>query len=270
MKGRVFVMGDIHGNARGLQQCLDKCKFDYEKDTLIQLGDVADGWSEVSECVDILTSIDNLIAIRGNHDVWVDDWLEKGRSPVLWTQQGGQATLESYIRTQRFLDGDHKSFWKQQKDWYIDEQNRLFIHAGWAYYIERSKMHSGMTHKELFLRQASLPVNAGTKAKECHWDRELLRGAKSAFFNKASKNDFDYIEDVDKRGGSFTVLETFKEVYIGHTAHNLNKPMWLGNLCNMDTGSGWYGSLTIMDVDTREYWVSDKAMDLYPDEKGRR
>ena len=36
-------MGDIHGNYRGLLQCLEKSNFDYDNDKLIQLGDVVDG-----------------------------------------------------------------------------------------------------------------------------------------------------------------------------------------------------------------------------------
>ena len=118
-------------------------------------------------------------------------------------------------------------------------------------------------------RAAKLKVNGGTEAKEANWDRHLLNGAASAFANKAKKNNWDYIENVDDRGGRFKELEQFKEVYIGHTAHNRKKPLWLGNLCNMDTGAGWNGVLCIMDIDTREYWISDESKSLYPNEKGR-
>lgn len=43
---RTLVMGDIHGGYKALMQCLERSKFDYEKDTLIQLGDICDGWSD--------------------------------------------------------------------------------------------------------------------------------------------------------------------------------------------------------------------------------
>lgn len=33
-------MGDIHGAYKALQQCLERSKFNYENDKLIQLGDV--------------------------------------------------------------------------------------------------------------------------------------------------------------------------------------------------------------------------------------
>jgi serine/threonine protein phosphatase 1 len=32
---------------------------------------------------------------------------------------------------------------------------------------------------------------------------------------------------------------------------------------NIDTGAGWSGKLTIMNVDTKEYWQSDLISELY-------
>ena len=54
---RTLVCGDIHGAHRALLQCFEKSSFDYEKDKLICLGDVADGWSEVPECFDELLKV---------------------------------------------------------------------------------------------------------------------------------------------------------------------------------------------------------------------
>jgi len=70
------------------------------------------------------------------------------------------------------------------------------------------------------------------------------------------------------RNGKFKALEEFKEIYIGHTAEN-DGPNQYGNLWNIDTGAGWNGKLTIMDVNTKEFWQSDFATLLYPDELGR-
>jgi serine/threonine protein phosphatase 1 len=42
---KTFVIGDIHGGYRALIQVLDRAGFDYDNDTLISLGDVADWWS---------------------------------------------------------------------------------------------------------------------------------------------------------------------------------------------------------------------------------
>jgi len=244
-QGRTFCMADIHGNFKALKQCLERSGFDKENDTLIQLGDVADGWSEVSECVEELLSLTNLIAIRGNHDVWAYDWFKYGMTPILWTQQGGRQTMESYVRTGLLVDQHHRDFWNDQIDYYIDEQNRLFIHAGWDYRYEGS-----------WEKLVNEKVNAGTIAKECHWDRSLIAGARSAFGLKNNPS------------GRFKPLEQFKEIYIGHTADNTG-PKQYGNLWNLDSGAGWHGKLTIMDIDTKEFWQSDDAKSLYPNELGR-
>ncbi len=48
--GKTFVIGDIHGAYRALRQCLERSTFDFEKDRLICLGDVCDGWPETKAC----------------------------------------------------------------------------------------------------------------------------------------------------------------------------------------------------------------------------
>lgn len=44
-----FVVGDIHGGYKALAQCLKRSEFDPEKDFLISLGDICDGWPEVDK-----------------------------------------------------------------------------------------------------------------------------------------------------------------------------------------------------------------------------
>lgn len=59
---------------------------------------------------------------------------------------------------------------------------------------------------------------------------------------------------------SYGTIPNFKEIYIGHTPTTnwqTDRPMNAFNLYNMDTDAGNGGRLTIMDVDTKEYWQSD-------------
>jgi len=58
-------------------------------------------------------------------------------------------------------------------------------------------------------------------------------------------------------------------VFIGHTATTSFLPENYVNLWNVDSGCGWSGKLTAMDVNTNEYWQSDFSKDLYPEERGR-
>ena len=238
---RTLVCGDIHGAYKALIQVLERSNFDYENDTLISLGDIADGWSEIPECVDELLKIKNLIPLRGNHDVWTWNWFELGQSPIMWTQQGGQATLDSYIRTGQVMDDNHKNFWNSQVDYYIDEENRLFVHAGFD-----------LTYGFKWSKTAGVGIH---RATELHWNRNLAEFNEKSWGKKAISH-----------------LDEFKEIFIGHTAHqtlSFNGP-GKRNIWNIDTGAGWDGKLTIMDVNTKEYWQSDKVKTLYSDEKGRR
>jgi serine/threonine protein phosphatase 1 len=233
-------MGDIHGAHKALIQCLDRSGFNKEEDTLIQLGDIADGWSQVPECVEELLSIKNIISLRGNHDVWCWNWFNIGVMPIMWTEQGGQATIDSYVSSGLIADKTHRDFWNNQIDYFIDSENNLFVHAGFD-----------LTYGFNWSKAASVGI---PNATELHWNRDL------AEFN---------IQSSGKRAISF--LAEFKQIFIGHTAHNTTSFNGKGkyNIWNLDTGAGWHGKLTIMDVNTKEYWQSDKVKTLYPNERGR-
>ena len=247
---KTFVIGDIHGGHKALLQVLEKSNFDFETDTLISVGDIADGWSEVPQCVETLLKIKNLIALRGNHDVWLRDWLKSGYINPMWLMQGGQASYDAYIKSGLVTDQRHKDFFENQLDYFIDEKNRLFVHAGWDYNISPHFHLAGLD-----------PVNGGKPgdniAKECHWDRELYTSLRSYVLDKLPKR----LQEA---------LNNYKEIYIGHTATQFPFEVFhRANLYNVDTGGGWHGKLTMMDIDTKETYQSDIVKTLYPNEKGR-
>ena len=230
---RTFVVGDIHGAHRALKQCLERSEFDYDNDTLISLGDIADGWSEVPECVDELLKIKNLIAIKGNHDFWLLQWLEYGMATRGWREQGGNATIEGYIRAGKPTDRDHLKFFKYQHLYYIDDQNRAFVHGGF--------------HTSLGKDDNNIYI----------WDRSLWEDV--ALVCKRAKI-------------SPHKLAQYKEIYIGHTSTEnwgTDQPMKACNVYNMDTGAGYMGRLTFMDIDTKDYYQSDSVYKLYAGERGR-
>src|SRR3989338_8225930 len=122
-----FVIGDIHGGHKALVQCLKRSKFDLEKDLLISLGDLCDGWPEVNKVVDELLRIKNLKLILGNHDEWTWRWMKDGWMEEIWTSQGGLATMES-----------HKIF-LQSSVLFLELDNKLFVHGGVNPDIELTK-----------------------------------------------------------------------------------------------------------------------------------
>jgi len=68
-------------------------------------------------------------------------------------------------------------------------------------------------------------------------------------------------------------VDGFTEIFIGHTTTinwKTDQPMHSGGVWNLDTGAGFGGRLTIMDVETKQFWQSDIVKDLYENETGRR
>jgi serine/threonine protein phosphatase 1 len=236
---RTFVIGDIHGAHKALVQCLERCGIDRENDRLITLGDICDGWPEVRQCVDELLTIKNRIDVLGNHDEWLRRWLTTGRHPDNWTQ-GGNGTICSYDTRGDYwpnpedVPASHWKFFMHQRLYYADKENRCFVHGG-------------------FDRTLLLEDQAHETPMTLYWDRNLWDDAKEF-----------------KSEGVLDTADGFAEIFIGHTAVREAKPLYFSGVWNLDTGAGWKGKLTIMDVDTHEYWQSDLVPSLYPDERHGR
>lgn len=250
---RTLVVGDIHGGLRALQQVLERCEYNASNDQLIFLGDYVDGWSQSAEVIEELIQIrDNTtitpIFLLGNHDEWIRDFLTYGVAEPNWLINGGKTTLASYNRlweldkSQESLE-KHRDFFNKLHEYYIDDQNRAFVHAG-------CDADRGVKRTLPYLRI---------------WDRRMWSSVLSG-----------------------KVIKAHKELYIGHTptelytckAHfpeaklqEVNKPITVPmnrqNVWNMDTGGGWGGKLSVMDIDTKQLWQSDFVYELYPEETGR-
>lgn len=238
---RHFALGDVHGSARGLRQVLNRSGFDKYRDTLICLGDVADGWPEVREAFDILADIPNLTYLMGNHDKWFLGWVrgeyDASHMPI-WTTQGGMATVESYDFSPDNVSKAHRHILESAQYYHVDDKV-AFVHAGWPSW-------------------ASHPMQ-GTN-EQLTWDRSLWERAQHA-----QMHYYNY-------GGNPPKNRTiFDRVFLGHTeTSNFSlEPVKACEVWNLDQGAGWAGKLTLMDVDTEEYWQSDLSRDLYPNVKGR-
>lgn len=250
---RTLVMADIHGMYRAFQQCLERAGFNEEEDTLIQLGDIADRGPETFEVVERLLSIKNLISIRGNHDEWFLTWLQTGAHPG--RTQGGAESIASYVKncpykqdndfwnkTGLAIPDDHFRFFHDQKPWYKDDEKNLFVHGGMNRHLTLAE------HKDPMV---------------FWWDRDLWHTAMSYH---AMTKGLVYNEPGGGNVAAFKVKEPCKNIYIGHTPTLLwqeTAPMKRANVTNLDTGAGMGGKLTIMDIETGEYWQSDLVADLY-------
>ncbi len=239
---RTLVVGDIHGGLKALQQVLQRAEVS-EKDRLIFLGDYVDGWSQAAETVNFLISFKsdyNCLFLRGNHDQLCCDWLLGGEERAQWLRHGGQATMDSYADMDRASRKLHLEFFTSLHNYFIDEQNRLFLHAGFT------NMH-GVKY-EYF-------------DKNFYWDRTLWELA-LALDPRIKHHDAHFPQR----------LTHYREIYIGHTPVTRigrNRPYQAANVWNIDTGAAFKGPLSIMDVDTKQVWQSDPVHVFYPGENGR-
>jgi serine/threonine protein phosphatase 1 len=229
---RRFFTTDAHGGCKAIKQCLDMVNFDYEKDLLIYGGDIVDGWSESRQSIDLLMKIKNLQLLMGNHDSWFINYYEKilpFDEERCWLMHGGEEALRSYPNKE--ISKEHYDFIKNTaKGYYLTDDNKLFVHAGIIEDLD-------LEHHTLdnFIWNMSF-------TKYCRQANRPIRG--------------------------------FDEIYIGHTptsaiVKNTYSPINLYNVWALDTAAAFEGCLTIIDIDTKEYWQSDLVRKLYPNERGR-
>ncbi len=230
---RRLVLGDIHGAYAALKQVLKRADVDYENDKIIFVGDLCDGWFHTKEVIDELMKIKNLVFVYGNHDEWLRNYFNNKVPDKIWLKRGGDVTekqMRKYINTKKYIN-----FMNSGVYYHIEDDNKLFVHGGLESFT-----------KDIEKQLPDLLM----------WDRQVWEAACFAEY-------YDY----PLQGN------TWKEIWIGHTstryvmydkeAHG-DKPMHCKGVWNVDTGAGWGGKLTIMDIDTKEYWQSDLVKELYP------
>ncbi len=242
MSNRQLVIGDIHGGLQALTQVLELGGVTPD-DLIIFLGDYVDGWSEAVETVDFLRDFKNshqCILLRGNHDELCCEWLLNGQDNPMWLQHGGASTMKSYAKASGETKDAHIKFYRDLENYYLDEENRLFLHAGFTNL-------NGIEHEYM--------------TTTYYWDRTLWEMALS-LNPRIPETDNIY----PKR------LLRYKEIYIGHTPVTrigITKPHNAANVWNVDTGAAFKGPLSLIDVNTKQIWQSDPVHLLYPDETGR-
>ena len=240
---RTFAIGDIHGGLKALIQVLNKLELK-DGDKIIFMGDYVDGWSESAQVIQFLMDLSqkfDCIFIKGNHDVWCENWLRKSSDVnPSWYIHGGKETIESYEGFSEDEKKLHLNFFQNLPLYHLDDNNRLFLHAGFTslHGVEKEKF------PELFYLDRSL------------WEMLLVMD------RSIPKDSIFY----PKR------LQHYKEIYIGHTPttnYDESSPINIESVWNIDTGAAFKGKITGINIDTKAYFQSDNLPSLYPDEKGR-
>lgn len=239
---KTYVVGDIHGGLKALKQVLQMLP-KASDDLFIFLGDYVDGWSDNAETVSFVMDFsekNNCILLRGNHDELVYNYLKNKEYNPMWLAHGGESSLKSYAKLSEAEIEKHLHFFENLTNYYIDSENRLYLHAGFT--------NQNGPQYEYF-------------PNSVYWDRtlwELVCGLDASI----PKTDPNYPNR----------LLLFQEIFIGHTpVTRIGKtiPVNNANVWNIDTGAAFKGPLSILEVQTKKVWQSEPVWQLYPEEIGR-
>lgn len=127
------------------------------------------------------------------------------------------------------VSDQHISFLSQAALYHVRE-NRLFVHAG----VDPS-MPLEKQDQDTFL-----------------WDRQLASRVLSLYPHCNGER-----------------ISSFDEIFLGHTPVPFGHPIKCMEVWMMDTGAGWSGVLSMMNLETKEIFPSDPVPDLYPGVEGR-
>ena len=260
-QGSTFVIGDIHGNMKALDQVLSRSKFDCNIDRLITIGDYSDGYPDTVDVVETLIDLQSKcnnenIYLLGNHDEWTLELLTNHADLLLredattisyrWSHawnQGGRNTYLSYVHKKPNLD-KHIEFFSKLKLYHIDG-NIALVHGGWDLNLDNS--------------YPGIMGSAQMNPKELIWDREVWKRA--IHLQHLIDKGYPVREDTKKLGG-------YELVYIGHTATSYDfpnqYPVKCCNVINIDSGAGSPGGrLLMLDITNNIPYISDLSEELY-------
>lgn len=136
-----YVIGDIHGRPKLLDQLINNVPWDVERDKIVFLGDLIDRGPDAPGIIErvmvLAASNPNVVVLRGNHEQMMLDCLDYGDLQWLIPENGGLATLEGYgFDLSRLRDvsdiqipDEHIEFIRGLPFYHEDEQ-AIYVHAG--------------------------------------------------------------------------------------------------------------------------------------------
>ena len=237
--GRRLIFGDLHGSYRALMEVLENADFNPSEDTLYSVGDIADRGPDTVRLIRFLEALPDYRPVLGNHDIWLRDYLVSGLCPPVWIDSnGGARTVKDFIRSgvsgsERVMMGE----WLSMAPYVRIDEHFIVIHGGIPQFWTMTELE----------KIASLsPSTVGYAAAEDPassplWNRSYLQSAMA--FEKGADPAVLQVP-----------LDTSKRIFIGHTPINQPFHSERYHLTAVDTGTGHGRKLTVMDMDTYEYW----------------
>jgi serine/threonine protein phosphatase 1 len=135
MSQRVIAIGDVHGCAIALRRLIELIRPEKD-DTLIMLGDCVDRGPDSQDVIEQLLSLRKacrLIAILGNHEEMMLNYLDGRPQPDNWFECGGAETVESYRRNDPSappVAPEHVDYIRTWIDCF-ETDTHFFVHGGY-------------------------------------------------------------------------------------------------------------------------------------------
>ena len=264
MKGRRLIISDIHGRSRALRQVLERAAFRDGTDILYSVGDFCDRGNGNLAVLEYLMSLSSFRPVLGNHDAWLQDYLKKGTEDENWLYNNGGIKTLGELKDLPSKRKKEISSWLDGIPYVISGNSFLIVHGG---PVLSGKVSS--LRRKAHPRSWKETPNFRLVPSEL-WDRNYLSSA--MLWEKAREEGReweDYRGEVEEkmraRGSHYDYmrrdpLDTRRTLFVGHSIVG-DKPFSSEkyHICAIDTGAASpEGYLTVMDIDTRQYWQSDR------------
>lgn len=135
MPSRVIAIGDVHGCAAALRGLIERIRPE-PSDTLVFLGDCVDRGPQSAEVIGQMLALREacrLIALFGNHEEMMLNYVDDRPQPDDWLLCGGAATIESYRDASGRLMPPpkvHIDFLRNWGDCY-ETETHFFVHGSY-------------------------------------------------------------------------------------------------------------------------------------------
>ena len=237
---RRLIIGDIHGQYNRMIDVLNRSHYDPDKDELYPVGDFCDRGPRPVEVLDFIYSLPNCHPVIGNHDLYLMEYLSHTIPSYRldnWLRQrnGGWITLKEVdkqsIKWQnKVLDRLMSTPFVRMVD------SNIIVHGGFS--IEMMENHNPVYYTGKSSKDISKEEYINI-FHEIAWDRTLI------YSSKEEKEDLS--------------IPWSNRFFLGHTPiiNEDHKPYITSSIIDIDTGSFVsQGAITVIDVDTLEYWHS--------------
>jgi serine/threonine protein phosphatase 1 len=134
---KIYAVGDIHGCHDKLVALMDQIDIDWQRDTLVFIGDYIDRGVASYDVVEYLIHLHQkhpeIVFLKGNHEEMLENYLA-GCNRMNYLSNGGRETLDEYLARRRHSDdhpipGNHQAFFSNLRT-HFETDDYIFVHAG--------------------------------------------------------------------------------------------------------------------------------------------